>query len=548
MKKLDILALTVMFVVLRRCLPKKAVITISVLAAYSFLKRRLRERRLSSLRGKGKVLIIGAGAAGLCAAVQLQEMGLEITVIERHTKVGGVWEANKYPGCCADVESYLYQFSFFPRAFTRKWASRDELQQYLSDLATSFNLNNSIRFNQNVDKATWNPTTNMWEVTVTDTLTGKSHLHHVNYLISAAGMLRDPKYPSFPTQDFKGQAIHTAVWDPAVSLKDKNVAIIGTGSSGIQAASVIVKDVSKLTIYIRTPPYVAPKVNNQTTSLGRFLYENSDLYMWVKRSARTIFLDTLMRLVFSNRFPSIRQLVTTIMFNSKTRNKIQKLTSGRDEEDRMRKLIPTYPLGCRRICVDNDWIETACSDKTEIVEEKVECLTKTGVKTAIKCREHDVVVFATGFYNQRYFFPVDIIGQNGLRMSECWNYDDENGSSSPYSYLGITVPEFPNFFILNGPSTNPFNSIWLTIESQVSHIKLLISHLSNHKMSSCQPTHSAADYYADRLLSDFDSTVFSDRRCNSVYHANGWPGSWCQTFAAYDDLLMTLKYGDWLFE
>ena len=146
------------------------------------------ERRASSLKGKGKAFIVGAGAAGLCAAVQLKKMGVDVSVFEKHDSVGGVWNVNQYPGCCADVESYLYQFSFFPRTFSKKWAYRDELLTYLRDMTSKFNIQDSINLMHRVDEAIWDKETNLWNITVTDLTTGKSSQHSANFFIAATGM------------------------------------------------------------------------------------------------------------------------------------------------------------------------------------------------------------------------------------------------------------------------------------------------------------------------------------------------------------------------
>ena len=361
-------------------------------------------------------------------------------------------------------------------------------------------------------------------------------------------MLRDPKHPSFPTEDYEGIAMHTAEWKSNVCLKNKNVAIIGTGSSGIQAASEILKDASKLTIYMRTPPYVAPKNNVKTSSLKKYLTENSDLLSWLRRSLRQFVLDLVLRLVFAGR-ESFRKFITEKMFTSVMDTKISQLiTNGKLQNIKKDLIIPKYPLGCRRICVDNSWTETLCSPTTEIVNQSVEKLTKKGVKSSDKIREHDVVIYATGFYNQRYFFPIKITGQNGTNISDLWKYNDKTGSTSPYSYLGVAVPDFPNFFVLSGPSTNPFNSIWLAIESQVGLIKTLIDHLTREQLSYCHPTPIAATEYDKELLNDFQSTVFSDPSCNVTFHENGWPNSWCKTYSSYANMLSYIDHSKWIFK
>ena len=398
-------------------------------------------------------IIIGAGASGIVASIQLARMGIAHTLIEKNEDVGGTWLENTYPGCRVDLPSHFYAMSFEPNhSWSQYFAPREEIFAYLKDVADKYRVPERVRFGTEVVSATYDDASKRWHVLVRDR-EGRESTLQANALISAVGQLNRPSFPTLRGLDqFKGPAFHTARWRHDVDLRGKRVGVIGTGASGMQLVPKLAEACERVTIFQRLPQWSVPNPDYFRTisPAKQWLLQHVPFYAaWFR--FRTFYTSADGVHASVQRDPSwpnperslnadnerIRVLLTEY---------IQRELAGRD--DLLAKCVPDYPPFAKRMLLDNGWFRTLTRDNVELVTEDIACVTETGVELTGGMRhELDAIVLATGFQATRFLWPMTITGAHGKTLQEAWGGD-------PRAHLGITVPGFPNLFVLYGPNTN----------------------------------------------------------------------------------------------
>lgn len=401
-----------------------------------------------------QVLVIGAGFSGIGMAVALEQAGIPYTIIEKNKDVGGTWLENQYPGCGVDTPCHFYSYSFAPNPeWSSFFAKRDEILKYIFDCVERFDVRKAIRFGEEVIDARYDEAESLWRVR-TRTAEGAERELIANVLVPCVGALNRPAIPAIRgLADFKGPAFHTAQWRPDVELKGKRVAMIGTGASGMQTAPSIAPDVAQLTIFQRSPHW----------AIRHPLYHASvsDDVKWVIRHVPFYVSWFRFQLFWaaSDGFHRTLQIdpdwgtpdISINAENHKMREDLVDYIKSKigDRPDLLAKTVPPYPPFGKRMLRDNNWYEMLRRSNVELVTEKVECVEQNAIVAADgKRHEVDAIVFATGFQAARMLGPIEIYGRQGKRLRELWGEDD------PRAYLGITVPDYPNFFIIYGPNTN----------------------------------------------------------------------------------------------
>ena len=401
-----------------------------------------------------RVLVIGAGISGICMGIALKHMQLPFTIIERNDAVGGTWLENDYPGAGVDTPSHLYSFSFAPRPnWTRYYPKQPEILDYVQTVARDVGLLPSIRFRTEVVSAVWNDTEHTWTVT-TRSHEGSEEQHIVNVLVSAVGLFNEPTVPDLPgLRAFPGPAFHTAHWDHNVDLRGKRVGVIGTGASAMQVVPSIADDAGSVVVFQRSPQWVAPNANylREIQSRTRLLMEQVPGYRsWYRLRLMWTHQDRL--------YPTLRRdpawPFPERSINLRNDKHREYFTDYVDAHlvgaEHMRDFVlPDYPPYGKRILLDNNWFTTIRRDDVDLVASAVTRIDGSAVVTADGTRrEIDVLVLATGFSARRMLYPMNIRGKSGVSLREQWGDDDA------VAYLGISVPDFPNFFMLYGPNTN----------------------------------------------------------------------------------------------
>jgi 4-hydroxyacetophenone monooxygenase len=399
------------------------------------------------------VLVIGAGMSGLLVAHRLQQAGVGFVVLEKDREVGGTWWENVYPGCRVDNPNHNYSYSFAQRHdWPWHYSTQPVLAEYFRQCADAFALRPNIRFETEVLSATWHDDEQRWTV-VSRGADGRKETHRANAVVSAVGQLNRPSLPAIPGREtFTGPAFHSASWDHTVDLHGKRVAVIGTGASAVQFAPEIAPDVAQLVVFQRTPPWLGPTPDyHEAVSAGqRWLYEHLPGYsewnrFWIFWRMGDGVLDGVRvdpDWAGEGSVSAINDIVRLLM-TAHLENELA------DRPDLLAAMLPPYPPAAKRILRDNGiWPRTMKRDNVTLCTEPIERITPQGVVTA-DGTEHqvDVLIFGTGFEASHFLTPMTVIGRDGIDLHRAWGGDAR-------AYLGVTVPGFPNFFMLYGPNTN----------------------------------------------------------------------------------------------
>jgi cation diffusion facilitator CzcD-associated flavoprotein CzcO len=458
------------------------------------------------------IAVVGGGFGGVGAAVMLRRAGYEdVTVFEKGERVGGVWNHNTYPGAACDVPSHLYEFSFAPNRWSRRFAPRAEIQAYVEGVARRFGVLGKVRTGTEVKNAAWDEERGRWRL---ETGAGP---HEAEVLLTACGQLSVPKVPALPgLESFAGPAFHTAEWRHDVDLNGKRVAVVGTGCSAIQVVPAIQPEVAQLDVYQRSPGWTIPK--------GDYAYPD-----W----AHTLF----------KRFPAVRRLDRAIVLGgmelgaaAMTRQRWllpafraigrRQITRAISDPELRRKVTPHDEIGCKRVMLTDEWYPTLTEPNVELVAAGIEAVTAGGIRDRAGVeRPADAIVLATGFKTHGFVAPMQISGRGGRSLAEEWG-------EVPRAYLGLSVPGFPNMFLLYGPNTNGgTGSVIYTIEAGMGHVLAALDELERVEASRIELRREAAERFDRELRAALAGTVWHSG-CTSWYvdengnDPNQWPWLW----------------------
>jgi len=418
------------------------------------------------------VVIAGAGVSGLCLAAKLDALGIPFTVLEKNPEVGGTWLENRYPGCGVDTPNHFYSYAFAPNPdWSRYFSLRDEIQAYLEGFAAKRRLRKRIRFGTTLAAARWDGAVRRWALTARSA-DGSEQTLHAAVLVCATGHFSEPLEANFPgAENFSGESFHTARWPAQADLAGKRVGVIGTGASSMQVVPTIAGEVARLTIFQRTAQWArpVPEYRQQVDPAARLLFSAVPYYArWYRFTEFWRYGDGLLRTLRKDpewTDPQRSLNRTNDRHRREMTDYIRQQLASRPEL--IERCVPNYPPFGKRILIDNGWFETLCRPNVELVTAAIERIEADGVRTADGVLHAlDVLVLATGFRIASLPQQVDIRGRGGARLADDWA--DEN----PSAYLGITVPRFPNLFVMYGPNTNMGHGgsvMWLA-ETQARYI------------------------------------------------------------------------------
>ncbi|KHL17077.1 cation diffusion facilitator CzcD-associated flavoprotein CzcO [Mumia flava] len=457
-----------------------------------------------------RAIVVGAGLGGLGAAAELRRRGIgDITVLERAEDVGGVWRDNHYPGAACDVPSSLYSWSWSPNpGWTRRYARQPEILDYVRREARRSGLLDLVRTGARVTSARWDESAATWTVEVAG---GRSY--EAELLVMAQGQLSEPVVPPVPGADrFAGPAFHSARWDHEVDLAGRRVAVIGTGASAIQFVPRIVDAVGAMTVFQRTAPYVVPKLDRRYTALHRRAYGRFPSTQRFGRRLTWALSEQLNR-AMTERGPLVGALETVW--------RLQLRAQVRDPALRAR-LVPDFPLGCKRLLFSNDWYPALTRDHVDVVTDDLVGVERDGVRTADgRLHRADVLIWGTGFAATRFLADVDVVGRDGARIHDVWR-------DGARAHLGMTVPGFPNLFLVYGPNTNLGGSSIITMmEAQARAIGRAAAALGAGRRA-LEVRADVADAYDVEIQDRLRDSVWAG--CTSWYRERGgristnWPG------------------------
>jgi 4-hydroxyacetophenone monooxygenase len=478
------------------------------------------------------VAVIGAGMSGLLVAHRLAQAEVPFVVFEKNRDVGGTWFENSYPGCRVDNPNHNYSYSFAQRHdWPFHFSSQDVLLDYFQHCAEAFGLRERIRFATEVLSATWSEDDARWTLVVR-LPDGSEERVVAHAVVSAVGQLNRPNLPDIAGRDtFAGPSFHSARWDHDVGLRGKRVAVIGTGASAVQFVPEVAGYAEHLVVFQRTPPWLAPtpEYHDGVPHGLRWLYAHVPSYsewnrFWIfwkmgDASLPNVRVD-----------PQWSQVGSVSAANDFMRAMLTAYLEAEfaDRPDLVPKVVPTYPVGAKRILRDNGvWARALKRDNVELVGEPIREITRDGIVTRDGHEfAVDVIVYGTGFEASKFLMPMTVTGRGGVDLHEQWGGDAR-------AYLGITIPGFPNLFCLYGPNTNIVinGSIVYFSECEVRYVLGCIELLLRERHRALDVRKDVHDAYNERVDAENSRMAWGASDVNSWYKnehghvAQNWPFS-----------------------
>ncbi len=399
-----------------------------------------------------RVVVVGAGFAGIGMAVALKQAGIEdFLVVDKGDDIGGTWRDNTYPGAACDVPSSLYSFSSRPSRWSRRFPPQREILAYLRLLSAERGLGPHLRFGSGVAAAEFDERHAVWTVTLDN-----GDRLRATAVVFAVGQLNRPALPDIVGRDeFSGPSWHSARWDHGVDLTGRQVAVVGTGASAIQFVPEVARTAAQVHVYQRSAPYVLPKADRPYRHAEQVLRDR----LPAARKADRLRIFLYGELLTSGFVLSPKLLAAPMLLWRR------QLRAQITDPQMREKCVPGYVMGCKRVLFSNDWYPTLARPNVELVTDPIARITAQGVVASNGAiRQADVIIYGTGFQAVDFLAPVSVSGLGGRRLREIWHDGAE-------AYLGITVSGFPNFFMLYGPNTNlGGNSIIYMLEGQIAYV------------------------------------------------------------------------------
>jgi cation diffusion facilitator CzcD-associated flavoprotein CzcO len=463
------------------------------------------------------IAIVGAGMSGLCTAITLQRAGIDdVTIYEKADEVGGTWRENTYPGLTCDVPSRFYQFTFATNPdWSRLFSPGHEIQAYFIDVAKRYRVSERIRFGTEVESARFDG--RGWIVRIRG-----GEESRVDFLISATGVLHHPKLPDIRgLRDFSGSVFHSARWDHDVELRDRRVAVVGTGSTGVQLVTRLAGTPAQLSLYQRTAQWVLPLPNPR---YPRLTHVSHRVFPWLDRLAYHVYRVAFEMFAVALTKPGWQRRFVAGLCRANLR-------TVRDPQLRA-ALTPDYTPMCKRLVMSGGFYRAMQRDDVELVTAGIDHVEPRGIVTKDGVlHEVDVIVLATGFDTHAYMRPMQVIGRDGIRLDDAW-WD------GPHAFETVAMPGFPNFFMLLGPHS-PVGNFPLTAvaESQANHILGWIRRWQRCEFDTVEPTTAATEKFNSALTAAMPDTVWTTG-CDSWYLGkNGLPEVWPFTPAKHRAML-----------
>lgn len=489
------------------------------------------ERRVHTKPEDRRIAIIGAGFSGLCAAIALEQLGLDYVIFERREGLGGTWHDNRYPGCAVDTPNHLYSYSFYDHPWSRYFAPREEIAQYLQDAARHFGIEDRIQFGTSVGGASYDEARQVWEITLEPE--GEApRRESVDVLISAVGAFNTPVLPDLPgLERFSGELVHAAAWHEGLDVSGKRVGIVGTGATAMQLAPAIVDEVEHLTIFQRSPQWVAPfeRFHAEVPTPVQELLATVPLYArWYRLRLFWTFGDRLHTALQKDATWDRPEIALNPINDGHRRfftRYIEKELEGRP--DLVDICLPSYPPFGKRMLLDNGWFRMLRRQNVDLVADGVAGASgQSLITTGGSQHELDIAIFATGYSVVDFLSTIDLRGRQGRRLSEVW------GEAGPEAYLGMMMPSFPNLFVLYGPNAAPgHGGSWIMYaEAQVRYIVRILETMAERRAGAVEVTPDAYKEYTKSVDAEHERMIWTHEGMDTYYrneqgrviYANPW--------------------------
>ena len=467
--------------------------------------------------------IIGAGMAGILSAIQLREAGYDdFAVYEKADRPGGTWRENTYPGLSCDVPSHLYSYSFEPNpGWSHRYSPGPEIQAYFEDVVRRHRVDERVRYGDEVTRCAFEG--GRWQIT-----TASGHRDAVDVVIAATGVLHHPRVPEFEgLERFAGNWFHSARWDHSVPIDGRRVGVVGTGSTAVQITGAVVDRVAHYALFQRTAQWIMP-VDNPP-------YSDEEKAEFQDPSVLRALYDDLNRLFAESLSNGVVDAESEMMKGIEAATRANLEESVRDPVLR-EKLRPDYRAACMRLVISGDFYRAIQAPNAELVTEGIVRVEPEGVRTADgRLHELDVLVLATGFRADRFMRPMQVIGRDGVSLDEIW-------ARRPSAYLSISIPDFPNFFMLNGPNGPVGNFSLIGIaELQFGYILQLVEWLRSGRCREVCARADALEAFEAERVAATRNTIWSTG-CRSWYlDDRGIPAAWPWKFQRFQEEMAAPK-------
>jgi len=477
-----------------------------------------RDEKPTHVRDHLPVVIVGAGASGIALAANLEKLGVSYTILEKNNEVGGTWYENTYPGCGVDTPNHAYSFSFGTRyRWSRYFAPRDELQDYLVRSADEAGIRAKTRFTTRVVKTDWDEAACCWRVLAEGP--GGSEEIQAMAVVSAIGQLSLPSVPHIEGADtFDGPIFHTAEWPDGLDLAGKRVAIIGTGASSMQIVPTVVDEVALFTVYQRNAQWARPipRYHDPIGDGAQWLLEKVPYYAaWFRFTMLWRYGDGLLPTLKKD--PNWEHPERSLN-RANDRHRIQ-MTEHMEQElvgrpDLLAKCLPTYPPYGKRILLDNGWFAAITKLNVELVTDDIVRIDPSGVVTTDgQLRDADIVILATGFKVSLMTGRLNVTGREGRKLTDVWADDN------PSAHLGITVPGFPNLFTMQGPNSGLGHggSAIFQAECQARYIAGCLAGMIEDGIDAIDVQQDVHDEYVRRVDAEHEGMIWTHPGMSTYY-------------------------------
>lgn len=444
------------------------------------------------------VLVIGAGFSGICMGIKLLEAGFQdFIILEKEKEVGGTWYKNRYPGAACDVPSHFYCYSFAPNpGWSHVYSRQSEIKAYLSRCAREFGVQPHIRFDSSVEKICFDEEKALWQAELSG-----GQVFSARHIVIGSGGLNTPNIPPFEGMNvFSGPLFHTARWPENLDLSGKKILLIGSAASAVQIVPEVAKTADKVTIFQRTPNYIAPRLDRAYSDAEIEAFQKSAWRMKLLRLRLFLRYEFILTPLFLGR-PWLRRRVAK-RINEHMRRTIQ-------DPDLREKLVPEYEMGCKRILISDDFYPALNRDNVIVNTDGISHMDETGIVDSLgQHHDADVIVLATGFDLKKQMQSIELEGRDGRSLQELW-------AEEPAAFQGAMVPGFPNAYFVTGPNTGVGStSVVYMIEAQIAYIIKCLAIAGRDKL--LEPTEEAHAEFNRGLQRDLSQTVWATD-CSSWY-------------------------------
>ncbi|MFM7143987.1 MAG: flavin-containing monooxygenase [Alphaproteobacteria bacterium] len=473
-----------------------------------------------------RVVVIGAGMAGILAAIQLEKAGFEHAVYEKADRLGGTWRENTYPGIACDVPSHFYSYSF---ALNPEWSHRfapgAEIRAYFEDVARRHGVDRRVRFGTEIECLRFEG--GGWRIEAKGGLRDEA-----DAIVAATGVLHHPSIPDLAgLGSFAGACFHSARWDHSVPIDGRRVGVIGTGSSAVQITTELAPRVARMVLFQRTPQWITPVGNSPFTEEEKAAFRaDPGAILRGREEVAEQYINGFSNHLSDMDSPQLQAIHQFVQANLEMQVRDPVLRE---------KLRPDYRAGCKRMILSDGFYDAIQRPNAALVVEGIERIEPGGVRTVDGVlHELDVLVLATGFRVDRFLRPIEVVGRDGLSLDDAWE-------SGPAAYQALTVPGFPNLFLLNGPNGPVGNfSLIDVVELQFAYAMQVLERIRAGEFREASPSGEAMRRFDAERREAAKRTIWASG-CRSWYlDADALPTAWPWTYDRFREEMRAPRLED----